>query len=94
MIGKTLYKAKIVDGEITMSFYTIIGERGKQYKFTEGVRGVRGCFKSDVGVVFFLTKKEAMDYLIEEIKHSIKMGENYLKKTRSLLDDALNFPAK
>lgn len=88
MIGKTIYKAKVVDNKVKMLSWKIIEEKRNKYKFSDGVRG---CLKSDIGVVFFLTKQEAIDYLIKELKRSVKMGKQYLKKTQGQLEDAIVF---
>ncbi len=52
------------------------------------------CLKSDVGVVCFLTQKEAIEFLIRRLERSIKMGEEYIKKEKGHLIKAINFPAK
>lgn len=87
MIGKTLYKAKVKDDKVIMESHTIVGEKRKYYYFG----GVRKCLKSDVGVVCFLTQEEAIDYLVKRLKHSIEMGEKYIKKEKDFLEDTILF---
>ncbi len=89
MIGKTLYKAKIVSGNIKMFSYTIVIEQRKYYYFSEKQDPQHACYKTDVGVVIFLTKKEAKYALVKNLRHSVKMGEQYLHKTELQLDEAL-----
>ena len=91
MIGKTLYKAKVINDKIEIFSQKIVKEKGNKYLFDEKLFGVKGCLKDDVGVVCFLTIKEAVDYRIEHLKNLIKMGENYLKNTRLQLSNAKNF---
>ena len=88
MIGKTLYKAKLRRGKIVVEDKTIVEEKRKYYYFD----GDKRCLKSDVGVVCFLTKQEALDFLIRKLRRSIKMGDEYITKERLLLAEALNFP--
>lgn len=83
MIGKTLYKAKIRDGKVIMQSNTIVTTERKYHYFGGKLR----CLKSDVGVVCFLTKTEAMDYLVKRLERSIDMGEEYVKKEKSFLSD-------
>ena len=92
MIGKTLYKAKIRDGQIVMESNTIVLSGTKLYHFDKERK--RGCHKEFVGVVCFLTKKEAIDRLIKNLEHSIECGEKYLKKTREQLADSIVFLEK
>jgi len=89
MLGKTLHKAKIKDGKIVLESKTIQLVGRKLYYFDE--QGICGCMKSDVGVVIFLTPKEAMDYLISNLVHSVECGESYLKKTREQLKKARSY---
>lgn len=89
MIGTTLYKAKVKDGKIIIESNTIVTLGRKLYYFDENC--ICGCYKKDVGVVCFLTQKEAMNYLIEKIRHSIKMGDRYITQERLRLAEALNF---
>ena len=90
MIGKILYKARVKDNQIVIETKTIIGESRdkKKWKFSK----TAGCLKSDVGVVCFLTVKEAKYALIKELRHSVKMGKEYLHKARLILDEALKLP--
>jgi len=88
MIGKTLYKAKVRDDKIIMESHTIVTEKRKYYYFG----GKLSCLKSDVGVVCFLTEKEAIDFLITRMRRSIKMGLEYITKERLHLAEAQNFP--
>jgi len=85
MVGKTVYKAKIKSGSIVIEPYTITGElpRSKKWCWHDG-----GCYKTDIGLVIFLTKKEAMTYLLEKLEHDRELGENYLKKTELLIEEA------
>lgn len=85
MIGKTLYKAKIVDGKVKIFSNTIIEEKRKYYYFDQKTGCAKSCLKSDVGVVCFLTQEEAMDYLIKELEHFVEVGETYLSKTKNQL---------
>ena len=87
MIDKILYKAKIVNNNITILSFKIIKETSNKYKFNK-VGDIRGCYKEDVGVIFFLTKGESIDYIIDKLKESIQMGEEYLKKENNYLIDA------
>ena len=88
MIGKMLYNAKMVDDNIVVSFYQIIKEQRNKYKLDRKYKGSKSCYKDDVGVVLFLTKQEAVNYLISELEHFVKMGEQYLERTKSHLDNA------
>ena len=88
MVGKTLYKAKIRDGKIEMFSRKIVEEKRKYYYFTEKLDPQHACYKSDVGVVIFLTKREALDYLIKELEHLAECGETYLKKIKEHLKSA------
>jgi len=92
MIGKTLYKARVKDNQIVIETKTVIGESRdkKRWKFSK----TDGCLKSDIGVVVFLTKKDAMEFLIKRFRRSIKMGELYVSNEKLLLAEALNFPEK
>lgn len=92
MIGKTLYKAKVKDGKVIMEEKTIVSTKRIFHYFDKN--DISGVPKRDVGVTCFLTKKEAIDYLIKNIQKSIKQGENYLAELRRQLDEALNFPEK
>jgi len=87
MIGKTLYKAKVIGNKVVMTETKIDEEKRKYYYY----KGKMCCLKSDVGVVIFLTQKEALNYRISELKHSVKMGEDYLKKTRQALVETKNY---
>ena len=91
MIGKTLYWAHIKDGEVEILPHTILkqvksNEHGVYYRL-KGKKCTR-CYTYEVGATMFLTKKEAMDYLISELEHSVDMGEKYLKKTKQQLQKA------
>jgi hypothetical protein len=81
MIGKTLYKTKVRDGKITVEERTITKVTKKYYYFG----GSQKCCISDVGVVVFLTKKEAMEFLISRLKRSINMGKIYIKNEKQQL---------
>ena len=87
MIGKTLYKAKVRDGKVIMESRTIVETKRKYHYFG----GIRSCLKSDVGVVCFLTKEEAIDALVTRLKRSIEMGEKYIEKEREMLGEAILF---
>ena len=86
MIGKTLYKAKVKDGKVITEERAIVEVGRKYYHFNK--RRTAGVRKDDVGVVVFLTKEEAVNYLIKQLKRSIKLGEQYLLKTKDQLNDA------
>jgi len=90
MIGKTLYKAKVRDDKIIMESRTIEKVGRNLYHFNK--KGTSACFKSDVGVVYFLTKIEAINFLIKKLERSIDMGEKYVKREKQQLIDAKNFP--
>lgn len=91
MIGKILYKAKVKAGVVIMESNTIVKLGRKLYYFDK--QGICGCLKSDVGVVCFLTKEKAIDYLVTKLTRSIKMGKEYIEKEESLLEDAIVFLA-
>ncbi len=92
MIGKTLYKAKIKDRKIVMQTRVILRDSTRMWKFSKkGAKQTRSCMKSDVGVVCFLTQKEALDYLIKELEHSVERGETYLVLTKQQLEMAKGF---
>jgi len=96
MIGKTLYKAKIVEGKVKMFSWKILKLKksiihGDKYLFDCNYRNSKWCYVSDVGVVLFLSKKEAIDFLISELEHFVELGEDYLKKTREQLVDAKKY---
>ena len=91
MIGKILYKAKIKDGVVVMESHTIVQETYKFYYFDDEKNINNRELKVDVGVVCFLTKEKAIDFLITRLKDSIKMGKKYIKKEESLLEDAIIF---
>ena len=61
------------------------------YYFDKKKRINNRCLKTDVGVVCFLTKEKAKDYLVTKLKLSIEMGKKYVKKEESLLEDAILF---
>lgn len=84
MIGKTLYKTKVRDNKIVVEERTITKVTKKYYHFG----GSRKCCVSDVGVIVFLTKKEAMEFLISRLKRSINMGKQYIKKEKKQLKKA------
>jgi hypothetical protein len=92
MVGKTLYKAKIRDKKLVMECRTIVRVGRKKYNFTE--KGPQGCLKTDVGVVCFLTPKEALAYLEKNIRESIENGKNYLTMLNNQLNDVLNWSEK
>lgn len=86
MIGKTVYKAKLNDiGDIEVIPSIIVKEkRNGRYQFNTN----RSCYKSDIGVTFFLSRKEAIQHLINELKHFVVMGEKYLERTKDQLKEA------
>jgi hypothetical protein len=84
MIGKTLYRTKVRDGKIIVEERTITKVTKKFYYFG----GSQKCHIIDVGVVVFLTKKEAMEFLIARLKRSVKMGELYVKNEKEQLKKA------
>ncbi len=88
MIGKILYEVKVVDGSIKIFSYEIIEEKRKYYYFAQNPTRKHSCYKVDVGLVLFLTLREAMDYRIKQLEHLADMGEKYLKKTKQQLKDA------
>jgi hypothetical protein len=92
MIGKTLYRAITKNGKITIISNTIVQETDKYYYFSKKKSVNNRELKVDVGVVCFLTKKEAMEFLIKRLKRSINMGKIYIKQEESHLKDALDFP--
>ena len=94
MIGKTLYRAKTRDGKIVIIANTIFRETRKFYYFDERDRHDNRELKVDVGVVCFLTKKEALEFLIARFRRSIKMGHEHINRERLLLAEALNIPEK
>ena len=87
MIGKTLYKAKVKDDKIVIESNTIVKMGTKLYYFDEV--GVWGCLKSDVGVVCWLSEQEAIAFLVGKLEASIEMGENYIKREKKHLKDAI-----
>ena len=93
MIGTILYHAKITDGCVDLSTHTIVEDkkRSDKYDLESDYGSESTCLKSDVGVVVFLTKQEAMDYLIDKLEKSVDMGEKYLKKEKSHLIKAKEF---
>lgn len=91
MIGKILYKAKVKDGVVVMGSHTIVQETNKFYYFDDKKNINNRELKVDVGVVCFLTKEKAIDFLITRLKDSIKMGKKYIEKEESLLEDAIIF---
>ena len=84
MIGKILYKAKVKDNKVVIESHTIVTTERKYHYFGGKLR----CLKSDVGVVCFLTKIEAINYLIKKIEASIDMGEKYVRKEKRLFSNA------
>jgi hypothetical protein len=92
MIGKTLYRAKTKKGKIVIISSTIVQETDKYYYFSKKKSVNNRELKVDVGVVCFLTKKEAMDFLVARLRRSIKMGELYVEKEKGQLKEALTFP--
>jgi hypothetical protein len=88
MIGKTLYKARVVEGEVKIFSFKIVVEQRKYYYFTKKQDPQHACYKTDVGVVIFLTKREALDYLIKNLIHSVDMGKHYLNRTKQQLKKA------
>jgi len=92
MLGKTLYKTKIEDDNILLLSYIIEEEERKKYIFiSEKKKTKKSCYKKDVGVTYFLTRKEAIDYLIKQLQESVTMGEVYLRKTKKLLSMVKNW---
>ena len=89
MLDKTLYKAKIRDGKVSMESKTIQKIGRLLYYFDK--QGLCGCLKKDVGVVIFLTPKEAIDYLLKELEHFVECGETYLAKTKEHLQNAQEY---
>ncbi len=85
MIGKTLYKAKVKDGKVVMEAKTVVEITKKFYKFDGEYDGVP---KRDVGVICFLTEKEAIEFLVEKLKYSIAAGEEYIVKEKKHLREA------
>ena len=97
MIGKTIYSAKIKDGEPVIYSWEIkkisnSNEHGPCYKLDKTYRWGKYCYQSDVGVVLFLTKKEALARLVKNLEHSIDMGEKCVKREKLHLTKVLEFP--
>jgi hypothetical protein len=94
MIGKTLYRAKTKKGKIVIISNTIVEETNKYYYFDKKKSVNNRELKVDVGVVCFLTKKDAMEFLIKRFRRSIKMGDIYITQERLLLAEALNLQSR
>ena len=93
MIGTILYTARIVDDKVKLFPHKII-KVTKEDKYKLSGKKYKNCYTYDVGVILFLTKKEAISYLIKELKHFVEMGETYLKRTEQQLKDAKEFLQK
>lgn len=91
MIGKTLYKSKIENDNIKIFSQKIVKERGGKYYFANKLYNTKSCYSTDVGVVCFLTIKEAVDYQIKELEHFVELGEQYHKKMKLQLSNAKQF---
>lgn len=91
MLGKRIYKAKIIEGKVEMLSFKIVRATRNIYTLDRRYRGYLTLRKDDVGVVVFLTAKGAMDYLIKELEHFVELGESYLKKTKEQLAEALGY---
>jgi rubrerythrin len=96
MIGKTIYEAKIKDGKVDICSWKIIKatngtEHGPCYKLNKTYRWGKSCYQSDVGVVLFLTEKEALARLVKNLEHSIDMGEKCVKREKLHLTKVLEF---
>ncbi len=91
MLGKTIYKAVVVNNKVKIQSakITYVGRTVCKFDKKIGIYNHNQCHKSDIGVVIFLTKKEALDYIIKELRHFIDMGIRYLENTRKNLESAL-----
>ena len=96
MIGKTVYKAKfnIVNEKIKVGSCKIINLGRTICTFDKAIHGRTQCHKSDIGVIYFFTRQEAIDYAIKELNHSIECGKDYLAKTKRTLKKALKLQKK
>ena len=86
MIGKKLYKAKIRDNKVVIEEKTVVAESPKKKKWLFDEEKNFGCFKTDVGVVCFLDKREALSFLKGSLIDQISNGETYI----SILEDRVN----
>jgi len=96
MVGKTIYKVKIVLGKVKMFSWKILKLKksiihGDKYILDCDYKGSKWCYVENVGVILFLSEKEAIDYLISELEHFVELGEDYLEKTRKQLVDAKKY---
>ena len=92
MVGKTIYKAKTIEGKVKILAFKIVKETKNKYTLDKKYKSVNTCFKTDIGIILFLTKREALDYLIKELSHFVECGETYLASTKQLLEQAKVFP--